>query len=147
MSVVRRSTNFTELESSAALLDGFIHGFHNLDIKRFVKNMQDIIAQGTYNLEPFIDLQHENYAISEEGRIVLIKATFAGRILLQREPPHLIVVQIKPNGALNEVFNGPGELAWNAASKGKEKRLITTSSLRKLMSTVPSSERIPKHEG
>jgi hypothetical protein len=108
--------------------------------------MQEIIAQGTYNLEPLIDVQHETYAISEKGRVVLIEVTFADRILLRKEPPHLIVVQIKPNSTLNEVFNGPGDLAWNAASKGKEKCLITISKLKKLMLSVPSSQRIPNYE-
>lgn len=146
MSVMRRGIYIEELEINTALLDGFIHGYHNLDIKKYVKNTQEIIAQGTYNLEPFIDVQHETYAISEKGRVVLIKVTFADRILLRKEPPHLIVVQTKPNSALNEVFNGPGDLAWNAASMGKDKRVITISKLKKLMLKVPSSQCIPNHE-
>lgn len=146
MSVMRRRIYIEELEINAALLDGFIHGYHNLDIKKFVKNMQEIIAQGTYNLEPLINVQHETYAMSEKGRVVIIEVTFADRILLRKEPPHLIVVQIKPNSTLSEVFNGPGDLAWNAALKGKEKRLITISKLKKLMLSVPNSQRIPNIE-
>ncbi len=146
MSVVRNRTIFRELDNSATILDGFTHGYHNLDIKKFVKIMRDIVAQQTYNLELSTDPQHEEYATSHEGRMVLVKVTFARRIFLEKEPPHLIVVQIKPNGALNEIYNGPGDFAWNAATIRKDKRVITIPKLKKIMLKVPNSRRIPNHE-
>jgi len=146
MSVVRRPTFFRELDNSAALLDGFTRGYHNLDIKKFVKLMREIVAQQIYNLELSTDPQDEEYAKSYEGRMVLVEVTFARRIFLEKEPLHLIVVQIEPNGALNEIYNGPGDFAWNAATIIKDKRVITISKLKKIMLKVPNSRRIPNHE-
>ncbi len=84
-------------------------------------------------------------ATTQDGRYVQIKATQRTSVGIYGEPKHLIVLKLHRTGIAEEVFNGPGEVAWNAAGKpGKHsQRPITVTRLRRLMDSVPASERLP----
>lgn len=84
-------------------------------------------------------------AITEEGRLVQIKATQKNRVALSSEPQYLIVIKVLPDGSWNEVYNGPGDLVWEKACEAKNKmRLIALSKLKFLMESVPEEEKIPR---
>lgn len=52
-----------------------------------------------------------------DGRRIQIKATQIKRIAISSEPDYLIVTKILDCGDWEEIYNGPGGLAWNAAGK------------------------------
>jgi hypothetical protein len=56
------------------------------------------------------------------------------------------VLLLKADGTFEEIFNGPGSLAWASAGKMQKngQRPLTVSKLRKLQATVPAVEQLPK---
>lgn len=58
---------------------------------------------------------------------------------------HLVVLRLLRDGSAEEVYNGPGSLAWNAAGSMQKngQRPISLSRLRTLMAGIPQDERIP----
>lgn len=64
---------------------------------------------------------------------------------MRSEPDHLIVLRIKRNGSVREIFNGPGALPWrNANSKQTNGQcFIALSKLCELLTQVPEEERLP----
>lgn len=82
-----------------------------------------------------------------DGRQVQIKAT-QGRMvgLGAEEAVHLIVVRLTKEGDMEEVFSGPGGLAWQKAGQLQKngQRPISVSHLKELMSRVSVGERLPE---
>ena len=56
----------------------------------------------------------------------------------------LLVIKLEPDGGFNEVFNGPGRIAWEATGPEQKngQSPITLSRLRHLMEGVPQGARI-----
>lgn len=52
-----------------------------------------------------------------DGRKVQIKISQQDNIVINHEPEHLIVLYLKKNGEVYEVYNGPGKEPWNSAGK------------------------------
>ena len=80
---------------------------------------------------------------------VQIKATQGDRgVALSSEPDHLLVLRLKRDGSFSEEYNGPGHLVWSTVShKPRPKNgqyQISLAALRRIMSVVPASERIPR---
>ena len=66
----------------------------------------------------------ELYAASTEihdgevdGKKVQIKISQQDNIVINHEPNYLIVLYLNRNGNIYEVYNGPGKLPWESASK------------------------------
>ena len=66
----------------------------------------------------------ELYAVSAvahdgeiDGKKVQIKISQQDDIVINHEPEYLIVLYLRKNGDVFEVYNGPGEAPWNSASK------------------------------
>ena len=59
-------------------------------------------------------------------------------------PHYLIVVQITPDREWTEIYNGKGSVVWNNAGALQKngQRPISIAKLKKLMDTVPESEKI-----
>lgn len=85
-------------------------------------------------------------ALARDGRPVEIKLTQGQAVAIRHEPGHLIVLQRPRGGPVRVVFNGPGEVAWNAcggmASNGQ--RPIRLSTLTALNATLDDSVRLPQ---
>ena len=79
-----------------------------------------------------------------DGREVQVKITQGKQVGLSSEPEHLLVLRLHRNATIEEVYNGPGPLAWNAAGKMQKngQRPITVSRLRDLQKQVPESQKI-----
>jgi hypothetical protein len=63
---------------------------------------------------------------------------------MRSEPDYLLVLELSGDGAIEEVFNGPGALAWAAAGKMQRngQRSIGVAKLRRLMASVRPRQRL-----
>lgn len=52
-----------------------------------------------------------------DGKRVQIKISQQDDIVINHEPEYLIVLYLRKNGDVFEVYNGPGKGPWNSASK------------------------------
>lgn len=52
-----------------------------------------------------------------DGKRVQIKISQQDDIVINHEPEYLIVLYLRKNGDVFEVYNGPGKEPWNSASK------------------------------
>jgi hypothetical protein len=110
----------------------------------------EVMAQYPYDLELFAARTERHGAATNDGRLVQIKATqgervHGRRVGLRNRSDHLIVLLIKPDGSAEEVFNGPGSLAWDNAGERQSNGQcpIALSRLRTLMAQVPVEARLP----
>jgi hypothetical protein len=111
-----------------------------------VGSIGEVLAADYYGLKLLPQTREKHDAETEDGRLVQIKATQVSRVGLRDKPQHLIVLRILPNGEAEEVYNGPGELAWENAGKIQRngQRPISLARLAELMESVPGQDRLPK---
>lgn len=79
-----------------------------------------------------------------EGRKVQIKISQQDDIVINHEPDYLIVLYMKKNGDIYEVYNGPGKLPWDSASKkdSHNNRHMRVNKLMELDKAVAEAEQI-----
>ena len=111
-----------------------------------VGSIGEVIAACLYDLE-LAAASTEGYdAIHKpSGLKVEIKTTQGKLVAMRCQPPHLLVLLIHADGSADTVFNGPGKLAWDAASKTSSRNgqsTISVSKLRELQERVPASEQL-----
>jgi hypothetical protein len=110
-----------------------------------VGSIGEVLAAHHYELAllPCSAVAHD--ATAADGRLVQIKATQGTLVGLRACPEHLIVLRILPNGAAEEIYNGPGILAWARAGKLQKngQRPISATTLRVLMAQIPEAARLP----
>ena len=112
-----------------------------------VGSIGEVLAEHDYGLTLFKASTKTHDAETHDGKLVQIKATQKdGTVNLKGEPEHLLVLQLTRHGTTDEVFNGPGKLAWDAARPLNKYnvRPIRVKKLRDLMGDVEDSERIPR---
>jgi hypothetical protein len=111
-----------------------------------VGSLGEVLASHYYALEllPCSTERHDAKAI--DGRLVQIKATQGKSVALRAEPDFLLVIELRPDGTIDEVYNGRGQEPWhNTGSLGKNgQRPITLSKLRSLARSVPNADRLPR---
>lgn len=75
---------------------------------------------------------------------VQVKTTQRNRVALTSKPEHLLVLKLSPNGAFEEIYNGPGHLVWAQVSgKPRPKNgqyQVGITLLRALMERVPEAD-------
>ena len=110
-----------------------------------VGSIGEALARDLYDLELFAASAEGHDAEAADGTLVQIKATQRNRVSLYSEPEHLIVLGLGEDGHAEEIYNGPGALAWEAAGKRQKngQRPISVSKLRALMDEVPQESRLP----
>ena len=114
-----------------------------------VGSIGEVLAAHLYELE-LLPSSHEGHdAKAPDGLLVQVKATQGQSVGIRSEPQHLLVLRILPDGSTEEVFNGPGRLAWAAAGKiqGNGQRPISLTRLRTLMVNIVAADRIPTRHG
>ena len=81
-----------------------------------------------------------------EGRKVQIKISLQDDIVINHEPDYLIVLYMKKNGSIYEVYNGPGKLPWDSASKkdNHNNRHMRVNKLMELDKAVAEAEQIKR---
>jgi hypothetical protein len=111
-----------------------------------VGSLGEVLASHYYNLELLPCSTECHDAQTRDGQLVQVKATQGSGVALRAEPHHLLVILLKKDGTIEEVYNGPGSLAW--ANCGKQQKNgqspISVSKLRKLMNDVPTNHRLPQ---
>lgn len=78
------------------------------------------------------------------GRKVQVKITQQDNVVINNEPEHLIVLYLKKDGQVFEVYNGPGKPAWDIASKrdSHNNRHMMINKLMQLDQTILSEDRV-----
>ena len=114
-----------------------------------VGSIGEVLAAARYQLslmDSMVEKGHD--AVSQDGRMVQIKATQGTSVGLREEPEQLIVLHISTSGQVTEIYNGPGRTPWNQAGKMQSngQRSISTSKLIALMKHVGIAERIPNRD-
>ncbi len=115
-----------------------------------VGSLGEVLAEYRYDLELFTASAEWHDAKAKDGRLVQVKATQGTRgVALRSEPDHLIVLRIEADGAAEEVFNGPGSLAWSNAGQMQKNGqcFVALSTLRRLMTHLSDEARLPRVNG
>ena len=109
-----------------------------------VGSIGEVLVAERYGLTLLPNSSQTHDAKAEDGRLVQIKATQTKRIAISSEPEYLIVIQIYEDGTWVEIYNGPGNLAWEAAGKIQKngQRPISVAKLKTLMKSVSDFQRI-----
>ena len=78
------------------------------------------------------------------GRKVQVKITQQDNVVINHEPEYLIVLYLKKDGQVFEVYNGPGKPAWDIASKrdSHNNRHMMINKLMQLDQIILSEDRI-----
>ena len=100
-----------------------------------VGSIGEVLAAHMYGLKLYANSHPLHDAKSKDGRKVQIKATQGTKIGLRGKPQHLIVIRIAKNGTPEEIYNGPGERAWEASGpmQSNGQRHISRAKLEELM--------------
>ena len=108
-----------------------------------VGNLGEVLAAYYYGLTLVDSAIRSSFdALSEDGKQVQIKATQReGTIGMRSQSQWLLVILIHRNADIEEIYNGPGEIPWNAiafkqTSNGQKQ--ISVAHLRKLQGQVGS---------
>ncbi len=112
----------------------------------FVGSIGETFAEEHYGIRLDTPSAERHDGQAPDGRAVQIKLTQGSKVALSSEPDHLLVFQLRRDGTIEEVFNGPGSLAWKAAGKMQKngQAPVSLSRLRDLQKQVPEDEKIPE---
>ena len=110
-----------------------------------VGSLGEVIAAHDYGLV-LLDSSAKTHDARKDGKLIQIKATQGKSVALYGEPDHLLVLKLRKDGSTEEVYNGPGALAWQNTGKLQKngQRPITLSKLQALMESVHAGQRIPR---
>lgn len=110
-----------------------------------VGSIGEVIAAYMFDLElnPASTLAHD--AICPTGRRVEIKFTHGSSVAIRHLPDHLLVLRRRREWPVEVVYNGPGELAWEAtgAIQKNGQRPISLTRLAALDRTICDTLRLP----
>lgn len=125
-------------------LEELYPGRHFTPDGHMVGSLGEVVAAERYGLKLFEASYPIHDAKTSDGTLVQIKTTQGKTVGLRECPEQLIVLHLDHDGCFKEVYNGPGELAWNAAGKlqSNGQRFISLNKLRKLMELSEPEDRI-----
>lgn len=116
---------------------------------RLVGDLGEILVEEDYDLELYSGLAKYHDGETPDGRKVQIKTTMKNSLTFPVDhiPHYYIGIKIHSNGTYDEIFNGPGSVAWEAVKNRKPTKTnlhsITLSALKKLNENVSEQDRIP----
>ncbi|HEY8165469.1 MAG TPA: hypothetical protein VIF83_07945 [Gemmatimonadaceae bacterium] len=102
-----------------------------------VGSLGEVLASHYYDLELLPCSTQCHDAQTRDGRLVQVKATQGDRVALRAQPDYLVVLQLKKDRTIIEIYNGPRLLAWEQVGKPQKNGQcpISISRLRRLMNT------------
>jgi hypothetical protein len=108
-----------------------------------VGSIGEVMAAYYYGIDLY-DASTEKHDGVVDGREVQIKITQQDNITISAEPDYLIVLYMNKNGNIYEVYNGPGNIAWESASKADShnNHHMRVNRLMKLDADVCAEDRI-----
>ena len=135
-----------ELYSIVNELEMQFPGRHFTPDGHLVGSIGEVLAASYYGLNLLPASSETHDAISKDGKMVQIKATQVRNVSLSSEPEHLVILKILRSGDADEIYNGPGQLVWEATGKMQKngQRSISLSKLKSLMNNVPLSDRLER---
>ena len=109
-----------------------------------VGSIGEVVAAERYGLNLFEPSHPVHDAYDHNARLIQIKTTQGTKIGINEEPDYLIVLHMSKEGEFEEVYNGPGKTAWEAAGKPMKngQRQLSLSKLRILSLDVRPEDRI-----
>ena len=137
-----------ELYKIAAELEEKYPGRRFTPDGHMVGSIGEVYAAEKYGLSLLEASSEKHDARSANGRLIQIKITQTDRVSIYSEPDYLIVMKMKHDGTIEEVYNGKGSAPWENAGK-VQKNGQRSISLRKLVSlnaAVSSEDIIRKME-
>ena len=134
-----------ELYEIVGHLESYFPGRRFTPDGHLVGSLGEVLAAYHYDLELLPASTETHDAVACDGTMVQIKATQGRSVGIRSEPQHLLVLKILRDGSTEEIFNGPGRVAWKNAGRMQKngQRQITISKLRQLMTAISNSDRIP----
>ena len=111
-----------------------------------VGSIGEVYTAEKYGLTLLEASSEKHDARSADGRLIQIKITQTDRVSIYSEPDYMIVMKMKNDGTIEEVYNGKGAVPWENAGK-VQKNGQRSISIRKLISlnlAVSSEDRIRK---
>jgi hypothetical protein len=111
-----------------------------------VGSLGEVLGAAHYQLDLLPCSTEGHDAKAQDGRLVQIKATQGQQVGMRSSCEHLLVLRIERDGTTQEVYNGPGLPAWNAAGAMQRngQRSIRLSTLRRLMKDVPAGQALER---
>lgn len=127
-------------------LEEMYPGRHFTPDGHMVGSIGEVVAAEEYGLELFEASHPVHDARAQDGRLVQIKATQGDRIAIGERPEYLIVLKIDRDGGFEEVYNGPGDIAWSLVGKRQKTGQchVSLAKLRAAMAEVPERDRLPR---
>lgn len=137
-----------EIYRIANELEEMYPGRHFTPDGHMVGSIGEVIAADEYDLELFEASHPVHDAKTKDGKLVQIKATQGDRIAIGECPEYLIVLKIHRDGGFEEVYNGPGDVAWSLVGKRQKTGQCHVSlvQLRAAIAEIPECDRIPRKE-
>ena len=138
-------TQVQKLVEIVAELEAEFPGRHFTLDGHLVGSIGEVMAAYYYGIELY-RASAEIHDGEIEGRKVQIKISQQDDIVINHEPDYLIVLYMKKNGSIYEVYNGPGKLPWDSASKkdSHNDRHMRVNKLMELDKAVAEAEQIKR---
>ena len=138
-------TQVQKLVEIVAELEAEFPGRHFTLDGHLVGSIGEVMAAYYYGIELY-RASAEIHDGEIEGRKVQIKISQQDDIVINHEPDYLIVLYMKKNGNIYEVYNGPGKLPWENASKKRQhnNRHMRVNKLMELDKDVVEAEQIKR---
>ncbi len=127
-------------------LEEMYPGRHFTPDGHMVGSIGEVVAAEEYCLELFEASHPVHDAKTEDGKLVQIKATQGDRIAISECPKYLIVLKIHRDGGFEEIYNGPGDIAWSLVGKRQKTGQchVSLAKLRAAMAEIPERDRLPR---
>lgn len=127
-------------------LEEMFPGRHFTPDGHMVGSIGEVIAAEEYGFELFEASHPVHDARTQDGKLVQIKATQGDRIAIGERPEYLIVLRINRGGGFEEVYNGPGDIAWELVGKRQKTGQchVSLAKLRAAMAEIPECVRLPR---
>jgi len=127
-------------------LEALYPGRHFTPDGHMVGSIGEVIVADAYGLELLTASAKTHDARAQDGKMIQIKATQRDRIAISSEPDYLIAIRIHSDGSYEEIYNGPGNLVWQAAGPMQKngQRSISTAKLSNIAKTVCKDDRITR---
>ena len=127
-------------------LEALYPGRHFTPDGHMVGSIGEVIVADAYGLELLTASAKTHDARAQDGKMIQIKATQRDRIAISSEPDYLIAIRIHSDGSCEEIYNGPGNLVWQAAGPMQKngQRSISTAKLSNIAKTVCKDDRITR---
>lgn len=127
-------------------LEEMFPGRHFTPDGHMVGSIGEVIAAEEYGFELFESSHPVHDARTQDGKLVQIKATQGDRIAIGERPEYLIVLRINRDGGFEEVYNGPGDIAWELVGKRQKTGQchVSLAKLRAAMAEIPERDRFPR---